>query len=176
MQANLINLAKSVGKENQLVQMPIRSIRFAEQPSDYFQQVVSTIMPDTLKKVSDNLSKSLAAIENELKKIEDLKDEPGQHAIFSKRHSLEGQRHLLQNHFSTLNERILIGKANEQQPQQMLKETTKAIKFENDGEKQLAQKYDKDTHPRVHARALLAEKITGFLSNLLNVMNQSYGR
>lgn len=175
MQRNLLNLAKSVGKENNLVQLPIRDAReFPGNPIGYFNEVVSKIMPDTLKPIAQNLQKNQTLIAEQLEKIKDLKDEPGEHLVFSQRSALEAQKRLLENHFSTLTEKILLGKANDWTPKQTLDEVQKAIRFENAGEKTIAKSYNKKTHPHVHARAALADRIDRYLDSILSLLTQNF--
>jgi hypothetical protein len=174
-QNRLLAVAKSVGKESSLVQLPIRDAReFNANPATYFKEVVSSIMPDTIRPIAENLKKNLAFTQGELDKMEGLKDEPGEHVVFSKRHALEGQMSLLQNHFSTLNEKILLGKANDWTPSETMDQVQKAIRFENDAEKAIAKTQGPEENPRTMARAALAERINRYMDSILSVMSKTF--
>jgi hypothetical protein len=174
-QNRLLALSKAVNKENALVQLPIRDAKeFPDNPVGYFNEVVSKIMPDELKAIAENLKKSHTKIQENIDKLDGLKDEPGESKIFSQRLVLTAQMNLLKNHYSTLNEKILLGKANNWSPKQTLDHVQKAIRFENAGEKEIAKTHTKETHPHVHARAFLADRIDQYLDSLLGVMSKTF--
>jgi hypothetical protein len=173
-QEKLIEAATKAGRADMLVHLPIEnSEKFYQQPDKYYREVISKIIPDNMKKLAEGIFDQREEV---IKKLEFTKTNPNdlpELELFSAKRALEKQAEILNSHLSKINESVIIGKANDWNPQQTADHAKAAIKHLNAGIQKEIKTAKREANPLDVAKAECCRRIDNFIDKLFRAINES---
>lgn len=174
-QERLIRAAEKHGRENLLVQMPIANAqRQYGQPVKYLEEVISSILPDNMRKMTQALLSKIKEIEGKVEAIEATPDYKSDLKLIGERHNMKKQVDFLNLQISKINEAVLIGKANDWLPSKTMEYAKNSITEITGRAKEVVKEQKRQAYPEDIARAEVAGYVDKLIAKLFKFMEDAY--